>query len=53
MLPAVDENRRHPVAVLGSQLRVHIAGAPCNVHLGTDSTISLGTDAELGQIIAA
>jgi hypothetical protein len=47
LLPAVDENRRHPVAVLGSQLRVHIAGAPYNVHLGTDPAISLGTDTEL------
>ena len=44
LLPAVDENRRHPVAVLGSQLRVHIAGDPYNVHLGTDPAISLGVE---------
>jgi hypothetical protein len=47
MLTAADKNNRHPVAVLGSQLSVHIAGASRNVQFGTDPAISLGADTEL------
>ena len=52
MLPAVDENNRQQPYSARSSAFTSVA-PHANVHLGTDPTISRGTDTELDQIIAA